>query len=118
MKKWVEEAKAALEEALRIAEQGTVPEQDLYKLASLVYSNRQSTNNESLLKKIDAANDEQVLRDWSYDENSRKQYKFHFVSSYLFCFVIAGKVTEMKYDRIMDQVCNKLDLFTDDFTGE
>jgi hypothetical protein len=67
---------------------------------------------------MDAANEEQVERDWSYDENSKRQYKYHFVSSYLFGFVVAGKITEMKYDRIMEQVCNKLDLFTKDYTGE
>jgi hypothetical protein len=41
MKKWVAEAKCALEEAIRITDSGSVPEQNLYKLASLVYSNRQ-----------------------------------------------------------------------------
>ena len=118
MKKWVAEAKASLDEAMRIAEEAAVPEQNLYKLAPLGYSNRQSTNNEALLEEMIAVNEEQVAEDCSHDKNSIRQYKFHYVSSYLFGFVVAGKITEMKYDRIMEQVCSKLDLFTEDYTGE
>lgn len=118
MKKWVTEAKESLEEALRIAESGSVPKENLYKLASLIYSSRHNTHNEALLKEMDDINEEQVARDWSYDENSKRQYKFHFVSSYLFGFVVAGKISEMKYDNLMEEVCNKLDLFTEDYMGE
>ncbi len=118
MKKWVAEAKASLDEALRIAEEAPVPEQNLYKLAPVVYSTRQNTNNEALIEEMIAVNEEQVAEDWSHDANSKRQYKFHYVSSYLFSFVVAGKISEMKYDRIMEQVCNKLDLFTEDYTGE
>lgn len=39
----------------------------------------------------------------------------HYVSSYLFCFVIAGKIEESKYDEIMEYVTSKMDLFTDDY---
>lgn len=30
-------------------------------------------------------------------------FKFHFVASYRFCFFVAGKIDEFKYDRSMDQ---------------
>ena len=118
MNKWVEEAKASLEEALKIAKDGSVPEQNLYKLAPIVYSNRQNTNDEALINEIIEVNEEQVAEDWSHDENSKRQFKFHYVSSYLFGFVVAGKITEFKYDDIMEQVCQELDLFTEDYTGE
>ena len=32
-------------------------------------------------------------------------------SSYLFCFVVAGKIDEFKYDEIMEHVNQKIDLF-------
>lgn len=118
MNKWIEEAKASLEEALKIAKDGTVPEQNLYKLAPIVYSNRQNTNDEALINEMIEVNEEQVAEDWSHDENSKRQYKFHYVSSYLFGFVVAGKITEFQYDDIMEQVCQELDLFTEDYTGD
>lgn len=118
MNKWVKEAKESLVEALDIAKRGSVPKENLYKLAPIIYSKRQNTNNEGLINEMSSVNDEQVAEDCSHDQNSIKQYKFHYVSSYLFGFVVAGKVTEMKYDEIMDQVCRELDLFTEDYTGE
>ena len=114
MKKWVIEVKESLDQALALAEEDSIPEENLYKLVPVIYSDRQKTNDETLLSEIVAANEEQVARDWSVDEHSKKQFKFHFVSSYLFGFVVAGKITEMRYDRIMDQACNKLDLFVEE----
>jgi len=118
MGKWVEDAKESLAEALETAEKGGVPKQNLYMLAPLLYSSRQNTNNQALIKEMTQANEEQVARDWSYDENSKRQYKFHYVSSYLYCFVVAGKISELKYDDIMESACNEMELFTKDYTGE
>ena len=64
------------------------------------------------------ANDQKVVADWSVDKDSKNQYKFHYVSSYLYCYVVAGKIDEMKYDRIMEYVCGEMELFIDDYTGE
>ena len=58
--------------------------------------------------------DERVKRDWSVDEESKQHYKFHFVSSYLFCFVVADKIDEFKYDNIMEFVNHEMDLFEDE----
>ena len=118
MKKWLEGAEASLKEALEAAESGSAEKQNLYMLAPILYSKKQNTNNETLIQEMINANDEQVTRDWSYDENSKRQYKFHYVSSYLYCFVVAGKLDELKYDEIMEYVCSEMDLFTDDYTGE
>lgn len=64
------------------------------------------------------ANDQKVVADWSVDKDSKNQYKFHYVSSYLYCYVVAGKIDEMKYDRIMEYVCGEMELFIDDYIGE
>jgi hypothetical protein len=84
-------------------------------LAPIIYGERQKTNNDSLFKEMCDANERQVLDDWSHDEKSKDQYKFHYVSSYLYCFVVAGKIDDFKYDQIMEYVTGKMDLFTDDY---
>ena len=115
---WLKEAKTSLANAREKAERGGIPQQNLYILAPILYSEKFKTNNEALIKEMFEANDEQVAQDWSIDEKSKFQYKFHYVSSYLFCFVVAGKIDEMKYDQIMDFVCAEMDLFTSDYTKE
>ena len=63
-------------------------------LATIFYFNRQNMNNDSLIKAMNDATDQMMKEAWSYDELSKNQYKFHFVSAYLFCFVVAGKINK------------------------
>jgi len=114
MKQWLDEVEKSLAKALDISKDGSIQLQNLYMLAPIIYSERQKTNNESLIQEMIEENDQQVKRDWSFDEGSKNQYKFHFVSSYLFCFVVAGKIEESRYDQIMDYINRKMDLFADD----
>ncbi len=113
MKKWLIEVEESLSKALDVSRYGTIPLQNLYMLATIIYSERQETNNESLIQEMIEANDRQVKEDWSHDDKSKDQYVFHFVSSYLYCFVVAGKIDEFKYDEIMDYVNSNMNLFTD-----
>ena len=64
-----------------------------------------------------AINEEEVQRDWSSDQGSRRQYKFHFVSSYLYCFVVDEAIEEVEYDELMEFATNTFELFTDDYRG-
>ena len=114
MKKWLKEAEESLEEALLAIDDGSIPSQNMYMLASIFYSKRQNTNNSELIEEMNEAIEEQVKHDWSCDEKSKYQYKFHYVASYLYCFVVAGKFDEFKYDQIMDYVCSQMSLFTTD----
>jgi len=118
MKDWLNRVRASLENALEIAESSDIPTENLYMLAPILYSQELKTDNEALLQAMAEANEEQVAYDFSVDEQSRFQYKFHYVSSYLNCFVVAGKIDEMKYDRIMDYVCDRMDLFTSEYDPE
>ncbi len=68
-------------------------------------------NNEQLLKEMSEVIGAQFKEDCSHDESSKFQYKYHYVSSYLSCYIVAGKIDEIKFDRIMDYVTGKLDLF-------
>ena len=114
MDKWLEEVAASLKKALEVAERGDVPLQNIYMLAPILYSHKFHMNNDILIQEMIDANEEQVEYECSVDEKSKNQFKFHYVSSYLNCFVVAGKFDEMKYDRIMEFVCSKMILFTKD----
>ncbi|MEH6544206.1 MAG: hypothetical protein V7721_09705 [Porticoccaceae bacterium] len=118
MNNWLEIAKSSLADALKKAKDGGLPLQNLYMLAPVLYSEKQNAKNEDLIQEMIEANDQKVVADWSVDKDSKNQYKFHYVSSYLYCYVVAGKIDEMKYDRIMEYVCGEMELFIDDYTGE
>ncbi len=104
-----------MEKALEIAERGDVPRENLYMLVPILYSEEMHTNNETLLREIADTNEKQVQYEWSVDAESKFQYKFHYVSSYLFSFVVAGKMDEKKYDRIMGYVTARMDIFSSDY---
>ena len=115
MIEWLSRVESSLNSALDMAERGDIPLQNLYMLATILYSQEKHTNNESLLQEMSEANEEQVESDCAIDAQSKFQYKFHYVSSYLNCYVVAGKMDEFEYDRIMDYVTQELDLFTRDY---
>ena len=118
MKNWLKESEESLSKALGASKKGSVSLQNIYMLAPIIYSERQNINNEALLQEMIEVNDRQVKEDWSLDKRSKDQYKFHFVSSYLYCFVIAGKIDEFKYDEIMNYVNSNMSLFEDDYGDE
>jgi hypothetical protein len=118
MNKWLKEVEDALADAIQKAEIGRLEIRNLYMLAPILYSEKFNMRDESLIQEMIDENDAQVAEDYSHDEKSKDQYKFHFVSSYLHCFVVAGKFDEMKYDRIMEYVCDRMSLFTDDYGQE
>jgi hypothetical protein len=115
MEKWLREVTDVLADAIQKAEHGRLDLQNLYMLAPILYSEKFNMRNESLIREMIDENDTQVAEDYSHDERSRDQYKFHFVSSYLHCFVVAGKFDEFKYNKIMEYVCQRMELFTDDY---
>lgn len=118
MYKWIERASDALLEAIEKAEKGGIPTANLYMLAPIIYSEKHAMNSESLIQEMIEINDKQFSIDCSHDENSQYQYKFHFVFSYLNCFVVAGKFDEFKHDQIMEAVCRELDLFESGYSCE
>ena len=111
MNKWLIESREALSKALSIASGDSMPLYNMYMLAPIIYSERQKMNNDALFKNMASETDERVKSDWIVDEESKQHYKFHFVSSYLFCFVVADKIDEHKYDDIMEFVNQEMDLF-------
>ena len=118
MKEWLDRLEKSLLRALEIAEQGAVPRKNLFMLAPIVYSEHMKTNNQSLLVEMLEEIEKQFEQDCLVDPNSGAQYRFHFVASYLHCFIVAGKIDEMKYDRIMDYVNENMDLFEEGYSFE
>ena len=113
MKEWLIRVENSLDKAL-LAVEGGVPENNMYMLAPNFYSEEKHMNSDQLFKEMVDRNEQQFQDDCSCDPQSKYQFKFHYVSSYLSCHVTAGKIDEMKYDRIMEYVCDRIDLFTDD----
>lgn len=116
MKEWLKRVENSLSMALEAVENGDrMPRENMYMLAPIFYSQVNKMNNEQRLKEMSEINDEQFKEDCSHDENSKFQYKYHYVFSYLNCYVVAGKIDEMKLDRIMEYVNDKLDLFEEGY---
>jgi len=116
MKQWLERVESSLSKALEAIESGDeIPKENMYMLAPLFYSQVNNMNNEQLLREMSEENEEQFKEDCSHDENSKSQYKFHYVSSFLNCYVVAGKIDEMKFDRIMNYINENLNLFEEGY---
>ncbi|AZQ85038.1 hypothetical protein EKO29_14245 [Colwellia sp. Arc7-635] len=113
MKKWLIESEESLSKAMEALKGGGIPKENLYKLAPLYYSEKRKTNNESLIQEMCDVNDQQIEQDCSFDPDSIKRYKFNYVSSYLYCYVVAGKMDDFKHDNIMEYVNSHMDLFSD-----
>ncbi|WGO98109.1 hypothetical protein QFX18_19060 [Saccharophagus degradans] len=119
MKEWLDRVRASLSKAIQAVElSDDIPRENMYILAPLFYSQENNMNSDHLLKRMCEEIDEQFREDCSHDENSKYQFKFHYVSSYLQCYVVAGKIDEMKFDRIMDYVNGELELFDDGYEIE
>lgn len=115
MEKWLNEVSRSLDEAIEAASREGVRLQKLYRLAPVLFARKHRINNDELIQEMIDEADAQVAEDASYDESSWDQYKFHYVSSYLFCFVITGELQELEYDRVMQYVNERMDLFSDDY---
>jgi hypothetical protein len=112
VKEWLEIAEAALEMAMEAIDPVVgIPRENLYTLAPSFYSKLNHINDENVIDEMAAVNKEQFERGCSHDENSKYQYKFHYVSSFLYCYVVAGKIDEKKYDRATEYLNNEMDLF-------
>ncbi len=111
MNKWLREIHMVLEDAQSAIDSEESPSENLYMLAPLFYSKHHNINNQRLLDEMSKSIDELVKSDWLCDEQLRENYRFQFVSAYLFCFVVADKLSEIMYEQIIDFISSELDLF-------
>ncbi|MEM7193459.1 MAG: hypothetical protein AAF402_00825 [Pseudomonadota bacterium] len=116
MKEWLDLVEKSLSMALQaIGAASDIPKENMYMLAPIFYSQINHMNHEQLLNEMSEANEEAFKEDCSHNGDSKFQYKYHYVASFLFCYVVAGKIDEMKYDRIMEHINQKLDLFEEGY---
>lgn len=115
MEKWLRLSKEVLSRAENACNSGEIPKENMFMLAPIFYAEINKTNNSSLLERIGKEVEDMVYEDWKHHPKSKEQYKFHFVSSFLYSYVVADKITEFKYDDIMEYVNERLDLFNADY---
>ncbi|ANQ21063.1 hypothetical protein BA893_05060 [Vibrio natriegens] len=111
MDKWLTELNEVMEEALDLVSSGELKHVSMYKLAPRLYVNRYNVRSDLMLKRILDEVDEQIKTEWYSDPSSKQQFKFHFVSAYLLCFLVDGKVTCKEYDQVMNYLNKEMDLF-------
>lgn len=115
MEKWLRLSKEALLRAETACTDGEIPRENMFMLAPIFYAEINKTQNHSLLQRIGKEAEDMVYEDWRHHPKSKEQYKFHFVSSFLYGYVVADKITELKYDDIMQYVNDRMDLFNSDY---
>lgn len=100
---------------IRTTESERIPLQSLYRLAPALFALKHGIQDEGLIQQMLDEADAQVTEDASYDKRSLVQYRFHYVSSYLFCYVINEELEELEYNRFFEFVNERMDLFNDDY---
>ncbi len=111
MRKWLTEVNEVMREALSLVSSGELTHVSMYKLAPRMYAIRYNVRSDLMFKRMLHEVDEQVKIEWYSDAESKQQFRFHFVSSYLLCFLVDGKVTRKEYDQVMNYINKELDLF-------
>ena len=113
MNDWLKEAKEALEKALSgadLSEQSTL---GLYRLAPKIFVDKHEEINGTSLQVMQDANEEQIKQDCLTDSTAIEHYRFNFVASYLYCFVLSKMIDNTKYEEVMEYVNENMDLFAD-----
>lgn len=113
-KEWADEAFEAYNHASKLLENGLLPVKDKYNLfryAPILAANNREIDKEN--KKIDMLEFtvKDTERDFSIDENSQKNYLFHFIMSYIHSHVYANIITEFEADDIMEYINENYQLF-------
>lgn len=113
MNEWLKEAKEALATALSVTDDSQPADISLYRLAPEIFANKHQELNGTSLQDMRAANEEQIKQDCLTDSTAIEHYRFNFVSSYLYCFVLSKMIDRFKYDEVMEYVNDHMDLFAD-----
>ena len=111
---WLKECQKAYDRAVERTLKEDRNIEDVFEYAaSLAAESRKITD----LRWIDEMRgfvEDMVQHDYSLDTGSRKSYKFHFVSGYIFSHVAAEILDEMEADKVLHYVNDNWDLFTPD----
>ena len=114
---WLLEVRDAYETAQQVTLGRADDLLDIYKLAPDIAVKNRNVEDSDLVEYLIEMAVEAAQTDAKLDAESRGRYKFHFVYSYLFAHVNAEWLDEMEADRIMDFLCDNLNLFNNDTTA-
>jgi len=111
---WLAEVKEAYEAALNEFERGeldVLEKEALYLVAPLFAAKNCEIEDEEIIDEMCEHTQENAEQDFSIDEDSTGEFKFHFVIAYIHSHVPVGLVSEMEADRIMEYVNDHWKLF-------
>lgn len=115
---WLKESLKALESAERRAKREATDIEFLYQYAvEHIVKNRGISDSETI-EDIKEYIQSLVDQDCRVDSNSKRQYKFHFVSSYIYGHVPTGLIDDIPADRVMEYVNDNTNLFIGDPDSE
>lgn len=110
---WLKESLKALESAEKRSKKEATDLELLYLYAlEYIVKNRGIRDSETI-EDIKEHIQSLVDQDCGVDPNSKRQYKFHFVSSYVHGHVAAGLIDEIPADNVLDYVNHNTNLFID-----
>lgn len=111
---WEKEIFNAYEEAVNLLNNGNTligNIENIFRLAPiLAANNREITNEVTRIEMLEYVV-ECIEQDFSVDEDSKENYLFHFVISYIHAHVAVELVGEMEGDRIMEYINANNELF-------
>ena len=115
---WKKEIEKALASAEKRAEKEGLERESLYKYAVDYITKNRGISDDALVREVA----EQIEADIKYsrevDPDSRLNFRFGFVSSYLYGHATAGVIDEIYADKILDYISRNMDLFHPDYHYE
>lgn len=108
---WIREIETALIKAEEKTEKNGDDFSFLYRLAPDIVVRKRKIKDGTVINRVKELGEIRVQEDWEIDEESKKQYLFHFVSCYIFCHVDFGLISEIEGDRLMDVFTDSVDIF-------
>jgi len=114
-KDWLREIKEALASAEIRAVNDSIEIQFLYRYTPQMVADKRGITDTKTIDHIHKEVEKDIKQQWSLDDRFVGDYKFYFVSSYIFCHVLAELIEDIPSDRVMDYVNKNIDLFDQSF---
>jgi len=111
---WEKEIFKAYDEAVELLNSGNTllgNIKNIFRLAPIIAANNRGITNEVTRIEMLEYVVECAEYDFSIDENSKENYLFHFVISYIYAHVAAQLVEAMEGDKIMEYINANNELF-------
>lgn len=108
---WKREIEKALSSAQKRSKEESAELECLYKYSAEYVSRARSITDKAVVEEMLQAMERDVQYNWGVDPDSKLNYKFTFVSSYLYAHVTAGIIGEREIEKVMDYLNENMELF-------